>query len=382
MASYEQSGAAVDNAINDALNQGTISQTTADAIKDIVNQLGGASANVEIANVETGVLTDAAIAAPIIMMGADASANVEFAADSPVQAMVVGGGGESNVVFQTSDNVTVQLSGGMNDSVQTADGHDTVTFAGGSATIGTGTGNDTVVLDMDKINMDDPTTSASIDAGDGFDSVSIGASHRADLFFSFVNGVFRMVKQAITGRDGDIAAQADAGQASIDMTNVNVVTFTDSEGNIEGATILADTDGEAAVGRIYNVVYGREGVDSNAQGTNVDGIDFWFETYGASKDMTADQLNDLSRAMVGSSEFDAKYGSMDAQAFADAMFKNVNDLKAVDVTTINEMTAADFANAINSGQMTKQDVAVLIANSDAAVQALEDSQNMVTSDGI
>lgn len=378
MANYEDA-AGVTDVINNAAAAGGLSQETADAINTIVNQLAdnGQAANAEV--VATDITSAAQVTAPVVIMDANTKADVTFTADSPVKAMVVGGAGDSNVKFETNDDVAVQLGGGENDSVATGGGNDTITFAGGSATIDTGEGDDQVVIQNEghaeikggsgnmtiQIQTDISGASASIDAGDGFDAVSL-TQGRVGHFFSFLNGVFRMVKNAIDGHDEGIARAAES-TGGLDMQNVNVVQFTDSDGNIEDLTILADTKGEAMVGRLYSIALGRQAIDANGNATNIDGLTWWEESFGASKDDV--DLDHLAKSFVNCDEFYSKYGdNMTSQQFADAMFANLNAVNDTSITAVNGMTAADLAAQVESGALSRVDAAIMMANSQEAMQ--------------
>lgn len=393
MASYETSAADVTIAIDDALAAGAISGATAAAIKDIVDQLEASGQTVAVDAATTDITDAAAVTAPVVMMAADTSANVTFGADSPVKAMIVGGAGDSNVVFETSDDVSVQLQGGTGDSVATGAGDDSITFTGGTATINTGEGDDQVILqggtdgghatiqggsgnmviDIQADLAADGVT-ASIDAGDGFDAVSLNQG-KAGHFFEFMNGVFRLVKNAINAHDDDMAVAAGrADNGGIDMVNVNVVQFTDGD-TIKDITILADTQGEAMVGRLYAVALGRQAIDHDGAngtgGTNLNGLDFWIDTFGAGN-ADAD-LDHLAKSLVNCQEFNDKYGAMSEQDFANAMFANLNAIAADGATTItqvNGMTAADYATQIANGTLSMQDAAIAIANSAEAVKVM------------
>lgn len=390
-ASYDNADAILD-IIADSADKGGISSETANAISEIIESMvtsGAAVTAATVAQIDTGSLTNASeVTAPIVLMGKNATADVTFDANSPVKAMVVGGGGESNVVFETSDDVTVQLQGGLKDTVSTGAGDDQITFAGGSATIDTGEGNDTVVLqggdnggearitggsgNMNiKIDFDLATVgvTATIDAGDGFDAVSI-AQPKLPNMFSFLNGVFKMVAGSRGRAQDDVATQADEG--GIDMVNVNVVQFGEDAEHLDDITILADTKGEAMIGRLYKVALGRDAIDHTGAGatgdTTLAGLNFWFEDAGAAKD-DAD-LDHIAKSFVNCQEFNDKYGAMTAQEFADAMFANLNKANGTSIEYVNGMTAADYAAQIANGSMTMQDVAIVIANSSEAVDVM------------
>lgn len=395
MASYNDA-ASVETVIDDSLAAGGISQTTADQIKELVSQLGAEGATNVAENVKTNITEAAQVTAPVVIMDPTTSAKVTFDANSEVKAMVVGGGGNSEVKFETSEAVTVQLQGGENDSVSTGSGDDAITFAGGTATIDTGEGNDVVVLQGGEkggvatvqggtgnmvVNLDfdlgTANVSASIDAGDGFDAVSI-SQPRGGFLIQFVNGVFNMVKNALSAHDGE----GRAAEGSIDMVNVNVVQFTGGDDTIDEISILATNEAQSLVGRLYQVALGREAIDHDGPnytgGTNLVGLDNWMQA--AAKIGNADQagIDQMAYNLVNCTEFDDQYGTMSAQEFADAMFANLNKMNTgADITTVNNMTAADYAAQIASGQMNKIDVAIDIASSDVAQDLATGSQYVI-----
>lgn len=403
MASYETSAAEVDSAINEALDKGSVSQATADAIKTIVNDIAVSGAAVTVAaptqNIDSANVAEIVKDSPVVMMAKDTSADVTFDANSSVKAMVVGGAGNSKVAFETSDNVTVQLQGGENDEITTGDGKDAVTFAGGSATINTGGGDDEVILQGGEngghatiqggdgnmiVTVQADNVGASIDAGDGFDAVSMAGTRTGfslDFMFDAVQGVFRMVRNAITGQAEDAQAARAGEDNAIVMKDVNVVQFTkDAQATtIDEITVLADTEGEATVAKLYAVALGREAIDGEVGvNANLDGLSYWL---GAVNEKDA-ILDNVYNALLACPEFADKYGAMDGTQFANAMFENLAKVGEVDsVAAIDGMSAADLAARIDSGELSLENAAKLIAQSKTAADLLGNSGTQYVIDG-
>lgn len=360
MANYDGS-AEIGSTIDSALAAGTISAATADAIKGLLTELGAntSAQNVTASDLAStdGVLTNAQLGSdPIVIMGADTSADLTLTAASDVQAIVVGGKGDSviNASADTKD-LTIQLSGGENDSVSTGQGSDTVTFDGGSATVDTGEGNDAIVLGKN-------AGAVTIDAGDGFDQV-VSQTSRGSHTFTGVNGKFTM--------HSDVAAT---------MENVNIVSFDeDGNGTIDAITVLADTAGDAITAKLYQVAFGREGLDDAAGTNGLDGADavrgelggiaYWTTVFDQGTNTGADLQNTVY-SFLNSDEFHSQYDSMSDLQYVQALFANLNEVAKTAVTTVNGMTAEDFAAQIGGNTQARYDVAWTIASSDQAVQIL------------
>lgn len=324
-----------------------LSEATQSAITALLAGMGTSVA--VLATTDAISSADASTNATVITQTGDVSANVRFGADSPVQVMTVGSGGNSNVTFTTNNDVIVVLTGGEGDSVTTAAGKDNVTFAGGSATIDTGLGNDEIVISRDAEG------SASIDAGDGFDTVRMVGERRDDHHFSFRNGKFFM-----------------NSDAELQMDNVNIVAFdTSGDGQADSITVLATSAGDALVARLYQVALGRGGLDQ-ANGTNgltgdaavtgqLGGIAFWTDVYNADAN-----LQQTVRAFCNCDEFHAKYDNMTDLQYVQTLFNNLGG----NVNAVNGMTAAELAQTINGSMDARYEIAGLIASSDQAIQIL------------
>lgn len=359
-ANYENADAIL-GVFENAANAGGVSQATATAITQLINDLQASGSTIEVAQDVTSITAAnvaAVAAAPIVMMGDNTSVNATFGANSDVQALILGKTDvASNIVFDTAKDITVQLGGASGDKVTTGSGADNVTFAGGSATVDTGAGNDTVVIqgagdlnvrqggkgDMD-IRLESDQVQATIDAGDGFDKLILEDARSAHTF-EVVNGKFVM-----------------HSDNAITMDGVNVVTFENSAEQIQDIAILASNEGQAMVGRIYQVALGRQAIDGNAAGTNVDGLKFWLDMV----EEGAYNTDQIYQAMLACPEFAQKYDKLDNEQFVTTMMKNIG----ANVTTVNGATAAEYAAQLNSGAISRADLAIDFAQSSEAVTAL------------
>lgn len=374
--SYESTAADVIG----SLESSDLSTATKDAITSLINDLAAADQAPVVASFATGVVTAETLAATagaeaanIIMMSGDSSADISFAADSPVQAITVGAGGNSNIQFETEKDVTVALQGGEGDTVATGAGNDTITIQGGSATVDTGSGNDTVAItggDAEILGGDGNLVvdiaagaagNATIDGGLGFDLVKI-VSSVVEHTFQFVAGKFIM--------NSDF---------ELDMANVNVVGFDSSgDGLYNTATVLADTAAESLVGKLYNIALGRtetgalDGDTTNQMG----GIEFWTETY-PSEDAES-SLAQTVYSFLNCEEFHSKYDVMNNEQYVTTLFENMG--LAADAT-IGGKSLADYVSAIDGNadqNIARYDVAWAIAASEEAVQVLgADGQKFV-----
>lgn len=347
MASYEAGVSDVISSITGA--DSGLSSATQAAITGLLEALGAAT----VATVATDAAITNALAstdATVVMQTGDVSANVTFGPDSPVQIMTVGSGGNSNVVFQTNEDVVVALSGGEGDSVSTGAGQDSITFAGGSAVINAGNGADEVII------TNDATGSATVNAGDGFDKVTL-IGDRASQSFTFSGGKFVM---SGNGR----------ADANVTMDGVNVVGFdANGDGVYENITVLADTQADAVIAALYKIALGREGLDDRATGTNgltgsdavegqLGGIAFWTDNFDQSN------MQHTVYSFLNCEEFHNKYDSMSDAQYVQTLFSNLG------VSSVNGQSAAELAATINGSQTARYDVAWTIAESQQSVQLL------------
>lgn len=356
-ASYESPSDIID-IFDQAAAGNDVSQATAAAITALVTGLTAAGAAVAVQEQATSVDNAAAVTAPILMMADNTKVDATFGADSPVKAVILGETDQaSNITFQTSDAVTVQLGGASGDSVQTGAGADSITFTGGSASIDAGSGNDVVVLQSNgtanitqgagnaTIILQGFQGAATIDAGEGFDALQVGDS-RADHTFTVLS-------------DGTFQMHSDA---AITMENVNVVQFMNGDA-IDEITVLASSKGEALVAMLYQVALGREAIDGTGAGTNLDGLDFWFNYDNDAANVNPEQL---VAAFLACPEFGQKYGNLGDQQLVEQLMNNIK----AGTTTINGEDAAYYAQQLGSGAMDIEDVVTQFVNSDEARAAL------------
>lgn len=273
---------------------------------------------------------------PVIIMDSDApAADVELDTSNGDRVFVAGSGddtitttGDGNVTVETgggNDTVStgsgedeVVITGDGNSSVSTGDGDDTVTITGdGAPTIDAGDGNDTIVVGTDQ-------GSATVDGGAGFDEADVNDSRD---------------EHSITIEDGIVTLNS----APIELENVEVVQYND------GISILADGSLEAAVGRLYEVLFDRE--------ADLPGLEFWL---GRADD--GDTLEHITASMLASEEF-ASNGSQTDSGFLDSLYANTFDREA-------DAAGKEYWLEKMSEGMSKVDIASCFADSDEAVQLM------------
>lgn len=373
MASYEESAATV---IGSLVDNSDFSPETSAAIAGLLADLGINVANPGDASVPTQALvpgeavdpnaviltantdlneSDVPNAGQALIMTGDTTANLTFAPDSTITTMVVGSGGNSQVTFETSENVTVQLQGGENDAVTTGAGDDVITIAGGSASVDAGTGNDTVVLqgtsdggatiqhgegNLTVAIGADATGAASIDAGTGFDLVQM-LDNIANHVFSFIGGKFKM-----------------HSDLELTMEGVNVVGFDgDGDGMYNDIAVLATSQQQAILASLYKVALNREAIDGNQSTTQLDGIEFWLDR--------ADEgdFQHTAYSFMNCAEVQEALGGLNDSEYVTKLFNNLG-LSAED--TLNGKTVNDYVAQIADNpnqQYGKWDVAIEIAGS-------------------
>lgn len=388
MANYDTIGGLTD-VIDNAINTGALSGATGAAIAGILAGLTGSSSiagALQSEDVGTADLAD--ITSPVVVMTDGAKFDAQIDASSPIRAVVAATDSNSNnITFATDADVAVQLGGGYNDKVTTAGGDDVVTFVGGvnsTATVNTGAGNDTVVLQAysatnnggeaqvalgtgnDVVELRGWEGKATIDGGDGFDQLQV-AGARGEHTFSYVNGHFVM------------------NSAGITMDNVNVVTFDNTPDNgvdnVDSITVLADTAGDAIVAKLYQVALGRQAID-DAMGTNglggddairgaLGGISYWTEVFNQGSNSGADLQNTVYR-FLGSGEFQQLYCGVDDTTFVTQLFHNLDKVSPnfPVLMEVNGKSVQDFVNQLDGSQEARWDVAWEIASSDQASQIL------------
>lgn len=300
--------------------------------------------------------------ADTIIQGAEYSAQIAFDANAATTAMVVGGAGNSSVSFATDKDVSVWLQGGMNDSVTTAAGDDSVTISGGSASVNTGAGNDTVIFDG--ING-----AASINAGDGFDVVRMTGQSGYNV-------------SSGAGDTYNITAISRAGDANVNVQNVNVVGFTNgSDSTYDQITVIADNAQQSLVAKLYQVALGREAIDTldlatgttAAIGKQLDGLEFWFNQNMDTQDLVYSFLN--------CKEFYDLHGHQSDTEYVTSLFQSLGI--GAD-GTINGQTVSDYVAQIGLNPMGRFDVAWSIAASDqvANILGIDGTQYIIDDFGV
>ena len=287
---------------------------------------------------------------PVIIMDADApGANIVLdTADS--DRLIVAGGGNDIIVSEGDSNVTVETGGG-NDSITTGSGEDLVVITGdGDSTVSTGDGSDEIVITgegsasvdtgtgNDVITLASDSGEATVDGGEGFDRVQIDDS-RDNHSFTYENGVMVM------------------NSTPTQIENVEVVQFQD------GISVLAENSDNAAIARMYEVVFDRE--------ADLGGLEYWTERADA-----GDSLENITNAFVASEEFQNKFASDSNEEFLDKLYEGMADRDP----DAGGMTY--WLGEMDNG-LSQADVAIRFAESTEAVQlmGIDGTQYVIDFDG-
>jgi len=234
---------------------------------------------------------------PVIIMDPDApGAQVTLMSTGETGRIFVAGGGNDNIQTTGDGDVTIETGGGE-DTINTGNGDDTIIVTGfGNSTIATGAGDDVIFVTgsglstiatgtgNDTINLDSDQGEVTIDGGDGFDQVTLNDS-RGNHGFTFQDGVLVM------------------NSAPTQMENIQVVAFDD------GISVIADNATEAAVARLYEVMFDRE--------ADQGGLEYWFADAQAGQ-----SLNDIAQSMTSSQEFSNMYADQSNEDFLDSLYQN------------------------------------------------------------
>jgi Ca2+-binding RTX toxin-like protein len=301
--------------VNDRLSDSGLSQDSRSAITNLLNsQTGDTTAIQEFDGTPpdegTTILTVGSDqnltddpGTPVIIMDDDApGANVTLDAGTGQDRILVAGGGNDNIQFTGDGNVTVETGGG-NDTVETGSGNDTVVITGpGNSSVSTGDGDDTIVVNSegeitvnggdgnDTIVLSTDQGEVTVDGGDGFDQLVLNDS-RGSHTFSLQDGVLVM------------------NSTPTEISNVEAVQFDD------GISVLADNATEAAVARMYEVMFDRE--------ADLGGLEYWL---GRAEEGASSR--DIANGMAASEEFSSKYSQLSNEDVLDSFYQNAFDREA------------------------------------------------------
>ncbi|MBQ7609231.1 MAG: DUF4214 domain-containing protein [Desulfovibrionaceae bacterium] len=264
--------------------------------------------------------------------------------------------GNGNNIMQLGN---AQSSGAFTDiSVTTGDGNDSIGIEGTfTGQITTGAGD--LDLALDASTQADEHTSISVDAGEGFDLLRL---------------IGRMVKHAFEFSNGKFHMHS----GNIEMTGVNVIaTDSDGDGVIENGTdhitILATTEEDSLIAKLYKVALGREAID-DANGWNAStlgGFNWWTNEYEKTNDITNHEQ--LVRAFLNCDEFHNKYDAMDDVQYVNQLFTNLG--------VSDSAAAQDYINQLANGSIDRETVAWQIATSETAVKVLGSDGEQYVIDG-
>lgn len=233
-----------------------------------------------------------------------ANGDLELTTIKPVTSLLDNPAGLNLDIKNDADNDLTLHEGQA--SVTTGDGNDNMSVVGPfQGQIQTGAGNLELTLD----NSAQQQAEISVDAGDGFDLMKLlGGSVKHD--FQFTGGRFHM-------HSGDVW-----------MTGINLIaTDVNEDGKItwdqDKITILASSEQESFVAKLYKIGLGRQAIDDDngwsedGSGDTLGGLHWWTTEYNFTS------IDQLVRDFLNCTEFHNKYDDMDNAAFVDALVENL-----------------------------------------------------------
>lgn len=274
------------------------------------------------------------------------NSTISFDSADTTDKTVVLNGGTASVTTAAGDDLIslntpsspARAAGTTDATVNTADGSDTVFLSSeGSSDISMGAGDDILYWDATRAAGATPT----VDGGDGFDVLM----------------ATRLTSAADAARETLIDKVTGKFAAFKDMSNMEAIIFSDGEPQItdsDAVTIFNTDAGQSLVTRLYEVVLGRQPIDSDAAGkasidplVSLGGIKWWFEQpkYQNITDTASDAAKVLVSDFLGVDEVrnDVFKGvEPDAATFVDTLWNNIDALTTDGVTTINGTTKDAF----------------------------------------
>ncbi|WP_201217693.1 DUF4214 domain-containing protein [Halochromatium roseum] len=212
---------------------------------------------------------------PVVVFDSDEGLTVTF---NTIDRVVQMGNGDDNVTVTGDRNTTLEGSDG-NDTLTTSAGNDSVAGGIGNDSISSGAGNDFVRAGTGNDTVVYSSGADTIDGGTGFDNLEMG--------FAYDSSVIGVV-------DGDVII-SDGGANSAQLSNIQFVTFNGGH----TMTIMDDFD-QAAAMRLYQTILGRAADQPGA------------EFYMNEAVTVTDPADFIAAGMLGSDEFTAKFGPIDA----------------------------------------------------------------------
>jgi Ca2+-binding RTX toxin-like protein len=356
MAQYEENSTDVVQTFADSgLNAKTIDAIGA-LLSDPTTQIeeydgGPVAEGTDLLTVGAGQTLTEDPGAPVIIMDADAPGADLVLDTSGGDRLLVAGGGDDNIVSQGDGNVSVETGGG-NDSISTGGGDDQVVITGdgdstvstgdggdeivitgaGSASVDTGTGNDTITLASD-------SGEATVDGGEGFDGAQLD-DIRDNHNFTLVDGILTL------------------NSAPTQLENVEVVKFQD------GISVLAENSTNAAVTRLYEVMFDRE--------ADLDGLEYWINTANAGS-----SLGDIASYFASSQEYQDEFASDSNEVFLGKLYQGMAGREA------DAEGLAYWLGHMEDNGLSQAEVAKYFAESQEAVQlmGIDGTQYVIDLDG-
>lgn len=355
---YDQpiEAADVTAALDERVNNGSLSSATRDAIASILaldtaetvavaGDDGSTYVRPEGESPDLTIFTPAAAAGddvnfvPLVDVTANSSvyifdtdANVT-ATFTPIDSVIVSGNGDDSLTIEGEANVTID-GGDGDDAINTAAGADSITGGQGDDSISSGEGNDTIVAGQGE---------DTVDGGEGFDTVKL-------------QGTIDDYTVAVV--DGQLVLTSNVDPSvSVTASNVEFIQLD------TGSIAVAANEEDAQALRLYQAVLGR-----SADG---EGAEFWIDQLADGDDAS---VLALAETFLGSEEADAMgYNEMSDAQFVNALYENAFGRDA-DVDGLVYWT-----NQIADGESTRAEVVVQFVGSAEGQDTID---NVVILDGL
>jgi len=255
----------------------------------------------------------------------DTDANVQVTFNTTERVIVMGNGNDEVTVL--GDRNTTLDGGNGNDTLILSGGADSVTGGNGNDSISAGAGNDTIVSGL---GFD------TVDGGLGFDVVQVASA--VNQWTVVVDGS-KVMLSGLAGTPNSVN--------SVEMTNVEFISFGASLGNQNSIVITTAANNKDDAMRLYEAALDRSADQGGAQ--------YWLDG------LTAGSVNyvEVAGYFLGSSEYVGKYGTQTNTQFVQQTYQNAFDRSA-------EEAGLGFWVAALEGGASRAEVLAAIAGSTEA----------------
>lgn len=273
-------------------------------------------------------------------------------------------GGNVNITMTGVLGDPVILSGDGNDNYQLGGGDSEITILGGGGndTLVTGSADDSISGDAGNDSIVAGAGDDSIQAGQGFDTID--GSSGWDVV-QLTNTPSSYGAPVVVGSTVTFDHIAPGGSDfGVTLQNVEFVGGLQTEGKIANADgtsylggqqnswVIVDNTNDLLVARLYQALLNRS-ADSA-------GIDYWETQIDNGYSVTT-----LANAFLVSDEFQSQWGQLSNSAYVDLVFRNAYGRDA------SQSEEAYWTNLLNSGSMSKAQVAVTIVGTTEASQTID-----------